>query len=144
VSRDQREGHHESLVRRETVEGASDRSFGVVFAGVFSVIGLLPLIHGGTPRAWSFAVAAAFLLVALVRPGILATPNRMWLRLAMALHRVVSPIVLAGLFYLLVTPVGVVARLARGDVLGLRFQPQADSYWADREPADPSDLYRQY
>ena len=82
---------HESYERNEDVRGSSDRSFGMVFAAVFGVIGVLPLAFGGGVRLWSLAVGAAFLLAALAFPAVLAPLNRLWLRFGLLLHRIVSP-----------------------------------------------------
>ena len=67
---------HERLADDGDIKTSSDRSFGIVFAVVFAIIGLWPVPFGGLPRWWSLAIAAAFLVVALVRPGLLAPLNR--------------------------------------------------------------------
>ena len=128
---------HESYERNEDVRGSSDRSFGMVFAAVFGVIGVLPLAFGGGVRLWSLAVAAAFLLVALAVPSILAPLNRLWLRFGLLLHRIVSPLVLGIMFFLVITPMGLVMRAFGKDLLRLRFDRAAASYWIDRSPPGP-------
>ncbi|MGH6610354.1 MAG: SxtJ family membrane protein [Burkholderiaceae bacterium] len=128
---------HESLLRNESIESSSNRSFGIVFAVVFAVIGALPLISGDSVRIWSLAVAAAILVVALAVPSILAHPNRLWLRFGLLLHKVVSPLVLGIMFFLVVTPIGLVMRLFGKDLLRLRFEKAASTYWIDRSPPGP-------
>jgi hypothetical protein len=127
------EPHHPT---REA-SGPSDRAFGLTFAGVFTVLALLPLLRGGHARTWMLGLAAAFLAVALARPGLLAPLNRVWLRIGLVLHRVVNPVVLAVVFYCAVTPVALLMRLAGSRPLKLGFDRDARSYWTPREPPGP-------
>ncbi len=128
---------HERLERREEIEVSSDRSFGLVFTAVFIIIGLLPVVFGGAgPRWWSLVIAAAFLALALIRPSLLAPLNRVWLRFGLLLHKVVNPLVMGLIFYIVITPVGVVMRLCGRDVLRLK-SSDAPSYWIERVPPGP-------
>lgn len=128
---------HEDLTREDEVEGSSDRSFGVVFAVVFLIIALFPLLHAGAVRWWSVGVSAAFAVVAFTVPSILAVPNRLWMKFGLLLAKIVSPIALGILFYLVFTPIGLVMRMAGKDPLRLKADPNAKSYWIDREPPGP-------
>lgn len=128
---------HEDLTREEHIEGSSDRSFGFVFAVVFAIIAVWPLWHGQALRWWALAVAAAFALVAVVVPKLLALPNRMWLKLGLLLGKIVAPIALGILFYLVFMPIGVLMRLFGKDPLKLKREPDAASYWVKREPPGP-------
>ena len=128
---------HEDLSREEHIEGSSDRSFGFVFAAVFALIALWPLLHHGGVRVWALAVAAAFGLIAVVRPALLATPNRLWMKLGLLLGKIVAPIALGILFYAVLTPLGVAMRLAGKDPLRLKRDDAAASYWISREPPGP-------
>jgi hypothetical protein len=123
---------HGSLHDEEVV-GPSDRSFGFVFTGVFSIIALLPLLRGGAPRWWAVAAAVVILALALVWPRALAPANRIWLRIGLLLHRIVNPIVMGAIFYLVVTPFGLVMRLRRSGPASMR-RPDtaATSYWIPR------------
>lgn len=128
---------HETY-RREPVEHAtSDRSVGVVFAAFFAVIGLVPLLGGGPPRLWLLSIAGAFAVVAVVRPALLRPLNRAWFKLGLWLHAVVTPLVMAIVFYTTVTPTALVRRLMRKDSLGLKFDRDAASYWIERVPPGP-------
>lgn len=128
---------HEDLTREEEVEGSSDRSFGVVFAVVFLIVALLPLLHAGAVRWWSLGVSAAFAVVAFTVPSILAVPNRLWMKFGLLLAKIVSPIALGILFYLVFTPIGLLMRLSGKDPMRLKADPNAKSYWIDREPPGP-------
>lgn len=129
---------HEDLDRREEIRGSGDRAFGLVFTVVFAVVGLLPLLGGARVRGWALALSGLFLAAALLRPGVLAPLNRAWTRFGALLHRVVSPLVLAFLFYGVVTPTGLLARAFGKRPLALRFEPDAESYWIPREPPGPA------
>jgi len=123
---DSSQGHTE-------VEGSTDRGFGAVFTAVFVIVGLWPLLDGRAPRLWGLGVAAAILLVTLLRPSLLAPFNRVWFRLGLLLHKMVSPIVMGFLFFVTVTPTALVFRVLGKDPLKRRFQPSADTYWLPRD-----------
>lgn len=110
--------------------GPSDRSFGLVFTVVFALVGALPLWDGDEPRWWAIALSVLLLILALVRPPTLAPANRIWFRIGRLMHRVVNPVVMAGLYFGAVTPFGLVRRAFRG---GLRRSLRPDrgvpSYW---------------
>lgn len=129
---------HEDLTRARRIEGSSDRSFGLVFAGVFLLVAFWPLLHGRSPRWWASGVAVGFGLVALVRPVLLAVFNRLWSKLGVLLGRVVSPIALGILFYGVLTPTGAMIRLTGKDPLRLRRDRGAKTYWIAREPPGPA------
>jgi len=128
---------HEDLTREEHIEGSSDRSFGFVFAAVFAIIAVWPLWHGQALRWWALAVAAAFALVAVVVPQLLALPNRLWLKLGLLMGKIVAPIALGILFYAVFMPVGVLMRLLGKDPLKLKRDDAAPTYWVKREPPGP-------
>jgi len=129
---------HESYHREEKVDGSSNRSFGMVFAAFFGLVGLLPLILGRAPRIWAFGLSGIFLLAALLFPSLLAPLNRLWMRFGLLLHRVVSPIALGIMFFLVITPMGWLMRAMGKDLLRLHLDPAASSYWIERNPPGPA------
>jgi hypothetical protein len=129
---------HEDFSREQETKGPSDRSFGVVFTVAFAVIGLVPMLRGGSVRVWSLAVAGAIAVITLARPAILNPANRMWTRLGLLMNRIVSPVITGLLFYLVVTPMGFVVRRLGKDPLRLRLDPQSHSYWIERKPPGPA------
>jgi hypothetical protein len=129
---------HEDLARAEEMQGPSDRSFGIVFAAVFVLIGLRPLLSRQPGRAWALGLGAAFLIAALARPAMLAPLNRFWLRVGLAMERVVSPVVLGILFFLTFAPVGLLMRFLGKNPLQLGFDRDAQSYWIYRHPPGPA------
>ncbi len=129
---------HERLADDGVVGGSSDRSFGFVFAAVFGIIGLWPLFEEGGVRWWSLALALGFAVVATARPGLLAPLNRLWFKFGLLLNRIVSPLVMGLLFYLIITPFALFMRLTGKDLLHLKHDLKAQSYWILREPPGPS------
>ena len=116
----------------------SDRGCGFVFAALFAVSGAALWAGRGAAAAWPFAASGAFIAAACFRPGLLGPLNRAWFRLGLLLSRIVSPVVLAVLFYAVVTPTGLVMRLLGKDPLRLRFDRSAASYWIRRTPPGPA------
>jgi hypothetical protein len=129
---------HEDYSRAHAVEGSSDKSFGLVFAGFFAIVACLPLLHGEAPRLWALAVAAAFAAIAFVRPSLLAVPNRWWMKFGLLLAKIVNPIVMGLVFYLTVTPTAAIMRLMGKDPLRLKIDKSAKSYWIERNPPGPA------
>ena len=125
----------EPAIAHAPVPESSDRSFGVVFAGVFAIVGLLPLLHREAPRWWALGLAVVFALAAALRPQVLHRPNRAWLALGRALHRVTSPMIMGAIFFFCVTPIAWIMRRLGKDVLSLARRPEASSYWIKREPS---------
>jgi len=128
-------GAHESLEAHEAVKGSSDRAFGMVFAVVFALIAGYQFFTAGRWGGIAAAIAAAFALVAWLRPAVLAPLNRQWMRLGLLLHRVVNPLVMGIMFFGVVLPTGLLMRLFGKDPLRLRREAAAPSYWIERDPA---------
>ena len=134
----------ETRVDRGPAPESSDRSFGVVFAGVFALIACWPLWSAQSPRWWALGLAAAFAVAAVIRPQILRPLNRAWLALGRLLHLVVSPLVMGAIFFLCVTPIGWVMRRRGKDVLSLARRSDLSSYWITRDRAEPQSMKNQF
>jgi hypothetical protein len=129
---------HEPLGCDEPPTHASDRGFGFVFATVFFLISLWPLLSAGTLRWWPLAVSAAFLGTALFVPRALRPLSAAWMRFGLLLHRLVSPVIIGLIFFVTVLPTGIIMRILGKDLLRLRFDPLAQSYWIERRPPGPA------
>ena len=130
---------HEDLTRELEVKTSSDRSFGVVFAVVFAIIGVFPLFgEGGKPAIWSIIISGIFLALAVALPSVLAPLNKIWTKFGQLLQKIVSPIVLGAMFYVVLTPFGLAVRLMGKDLLRLKLDRAASSYWIHRTPPGPS------
>ena len=130
---------HEHTPRHTSqIQSSSDRSFGFVFAAVFLIVALYPLLHAAGIRIWAVVISGLFLLLAALVPQVPAPANRLWTKFGLLLHNIVSPLALGILFFLVVTPTGLLMRLFGKDPLRLRFDPAADSYWIKRDPPGPA------
>jgi Saxitoxin biosynthesis operon protein SxtJ len=128
---------YEDFHREESVNPSSNRTFGMVLAAFFALIGILPLLRGHPVRLWALPLSAIFLLAALIAPTMLAPLNRIWTALGALLHKITNPIILGVFFYLVFTPFGALMRLFGKDFLRLKLDPDAESYWIVRQPAGP-------
>ena len=115
-----------------TVLMPSDRKFGWTFAALFFLIGALS-------HPWMMAVGAAFAVVTLTRAHWLAPLKHAWMRFGELLNRIVSPVVMAVIFFVVFTPVAFVMRLTGRDALARRYEPAAPSYWKRRDPPGPAE-----
>ncbi len=129
---------HERLSAAEDISGSSDRSFGIVMAVVFTIIGVWPLWSGGTARWWALIATAMFCSLAFLRPALLAPLNRLWFRFGLLLNKITSPLIMGLLFYGVMTPYAYILRWLGRDLLRLRFDPSAESYWIERKPPGPA------
>ena len=109
----------------------SNRSFGIVFFVVFFIIGLYPLINDEDLRIWSIVISVIFLILGLVNSKILSPLNKIWFKFGIFLGKIVSPIVMGVIFFLVVTPIGLIMRLLRKDLLNLKYNSE-HSYWIEK------------
>ena len=130
-------GFHEDLTRRSAVRPSSDRQFGLVVGVALAAIALWPLLRHGKVREVVLGAALAMLLVGALVPTLLHPLNRVWASVGAMLGRMVNPVAMALLFYLVFTPIGLLARLFGKDSLHLRAGPDTASYWIERQPAGP-------
>jgi len=111
----------------------SERSFGFLFAVVFVGIGLFPLLDGplnlAFVRWWAVATAIAFFVLATLRPSFLVIPNRLWRGFGVALGRVMNPLIMGFMFFVILTPVALVKRLFWGTSFPLKPDVSKESYW---------------
>jgi hypothetical protein len=136
---------HEDFSRKEAVKGSSDRSFGLTVGGILlAIAGVragLQLWDGAAP-GWIEAVLAGvgslLLVFGLVAPARLAPLNRAWTSLGLLLFKVVNPIVLGLIYLTAIVPIGLLMRLRGRDLLSLKFDRQAASYWLVRAPPGPA------
>ncbi len=119
------------------IEVGTSRSFGLVFFVVFALIGLYPLLFSGGVRVWSLAIAGVFLFFSFFFTSVLQPLNVLWFRFGMLLAKVVNPIVMFVIYLLTIVPFGIGVQVLRKDLLRLRLDPAAKSYWEVRDPPGP-------
>lgn len=131
-------GSHEDFSRANEVQMGSERSFGFVFAAVCGGLGGWWTYHGDVERGYpALGLAVAFLLIALLFPALLRPLNVLWFKFGLLLHKIVSPLVLGLLFFIVVTPVALIFKVLGKDPLSLSLAPKAESYWIRRDPPGP-------
>ena len=112
----------------DDIKIGSNRSFGIVFFIVFFLIALYPLINSGELRIWSLAVSLIFLILGLINSKILTPLNRIWFKFGIFLGKIISPLVMGFIFFLVVTPIGFIMRILGKDLLNLKYNKN-NSYW---------------
>ena len=106
-------------------------TFGALFFVFFLVIGLYPLKTVGTVRIWSIVLSLLFLIITIIRPNLFTFLNRLWIQFGILLGKMISPLVMGLVFFFVVTPIGILIRILKKDVMGLK---RGDSsYWINRE-----------
>ena len=110
----------------------SNKSFGIVFAIVFSLIALWPLIKGHEIRLWSLTISIIFLTLGLMNSKILTPLNKLWFKLGVLLGNFIAPIIMGIIFFFVVTPTGIIMKLLRKDLIKLK-KNNDESYWIEKK-----------
>ncbi len=112
----------------DEIKIGSNRNFGIVFFIVFLIISLYPMTKNQDIRIWSFTIAFIFLILGILNSKILTPLNKIWFRFGLFLGKIVSPLVMGIIFFLVVTPIGLFMRIIGKDILNLKFNKN-ESYW---------------
>ena len=115
----------------DKVKIGSNRSFGIVFFIFFLIVGTYPIFFQGELRIWSLIVSIIFLLLGIINSRFLTPLNLLWFKFGMLLGRIVSPIVMGLVFFLVVTPTGLIMRILNKDLLRLK-KKNIKTYWIER------------
>jgi len=113
---------------KQEIKISSNRSFGIVFFVLFLLIALYPLTYSGEMRIWSAIISLIFLVLGLLNSKILAPLNKLWFKFGIFLGKIVSPLVMGVIFFLVVTPIAFLMRLLNKDLLNLKFNNE-NTYW---------------
>ena len=130
--------HHEFGAATHEVKIGSERSFGLVFSAFFALLAGFSFWRDGHLWPVFFGASTVFLGLALLFEQILALPNRIWAKFGIFLGRIINPIVLGALFFLIITPFGLVRKLMGADPLQLKASDKVKSYWINRDPPGPA------
>ena len=109
----------------------SNRSFGLVFFVVFLLISIYPFLKDGDIRLWSLIISIIFLFLGLLNSRVLSPLNKLWFRFGLLLGKIISPIIMGIIFFLVVTPIAIIMRLFKKDLLNLKFK-ENNTYWIDK------------
>ena len=115
----------------DDVKISSNRSFGIVFFVVFLLIALYPFTYGGELRIWSIIISIIFLILGFLNSKILAPLNKIWFKFGIFLGKIISPLIMGIIFFLVVTPIGLIIRLLGKDLLNLKYNKNK-SYWIEK------------
>ena len=110
---------------------SSNKSFGIVFASVFLIISLYPLLNNENLIAWSLIVSLIFLILGILNSSLLTPLNKIWFKLGILLGKFFSPLIMGTIFFFVVTPIGIFMRILRKDLLNLKFNKHK-SYWIEK------------
>ena len=114
------------------IKVSSNKSFGIVFFVFFAAISLYPLINHEELRLWALIISLIFLILGLINSSILTPLNLIWFKFGILLGNLVSPIVMAIVFFCVVTPTGLIMRLFNKELLKLK-KKENKSYWIERK-----------
>ena len=106
-------------------------TFGILFFVFFLIIGLYPLKSDGAIKIWSVLFSLVFLIITIIRPNLFTFLNKLWIKFGILLGKIISPIVMGLVFFFVVTPIGVLVRILKKDVMGLK--RGTSSYWINRK-----------
>ena len=113
------------------VKSKDNITFGILFFIFFLIIGLYPLKSDEVIRVWSVVLSLVLLIITIIKPNLFTFLNKFWIKLGILLGKIISPIVMGLVFFFVVTPIGILVRVLKKDVMGLK--RGASSYWINRE-----------
>ena len=112
---------------------SSNRSFGLVFFVVFLIVALWPLKHGEDIRLWSLGLSIIFFILGILNSKLLTPLNKLWFKFGIFLGVIVSPIIMGVVYFLVVTPIGMLMRFLGKDLLNTRKVKNTPTYWIKRD-----------
>ena len=112
---------------------SSNKSFGLLFFVVFLILGLWPLKNGESLNFYFITVSIVFLILGLLNSKFLSPLNKSWIKLGEILGFIIAPIVMALVYFVILTPVSIIVRVFGKDLLGLKFLKKKDTYWIQRK-----------
>ena len=127
---------------KQKIKLPSNRNFGIVFSVVFLVISLWPLLSQNDVRIWSLVISGIFLILGLINSKLLLPLNKIWFKFGILLGNFIAPIVMGIVYFMVVTPTGLIMRLLGKDLLNLK-KNNKDTYWIDKDNSN-NDLKNQF
>ena len=121
---------------------SSNRSFGILFSIVFAAIAFWPLLNLGEIRVWSVIVSSIFLILGLINSKLLYPLNLVWVKFGELIGKIVAPLVMALIFFIILTPIGLFLRLIGKDLLNIKLNNNK-TYWIKRDKK-PGSMKRQF
>ena len=112
---------------------SSNKSFGLLFFVVFLILALWPLKNGSNINLYFIITSTIFLILGLINSKLLSPLNKSWIKLGEILGMIIAPIVMALVYFVILTPVSFIVRLFGKDLLGLKFLKEKETYWIKRK-----------
>ena len=113
------------------IKSKDNITFGILFFIFFLIVGLYPLKSDEAIRVWSVVLSLVLLIITIIKPDLFIFLNKFWIKFGILLGKIISPIVMGLVFFFVVTPIGILVRVLKKDVMGLK--RGASSYWINRE-----------
>ena len=113
------------------VKSKDNITFGILFFIFFLIVGLYPLKSDEAIRVWSVVLSLILLIITIIKPNLFTFLNKFWIKFGILLGKIISPIVMGLVFFFVVTPIGILVRVLKKDVMGLK--RGASSYWINRK-----------
>jgi len=113
------------------IKSKDNITFGILFFIFFLIIGLYPLKSDEAIRVWSVVLSLVLLIITIIKPNLFTFLNKFWIKFGILLGKIISPIVMGLVFFFVVTPIGILVRVLKKDVMGLK--RGASSYWINRK-----------
>ena len=118
-------------MKNTEIKIGSNKSFGIVFFIVFLLVAIYPLINNSEIRIWSLITAVIFLILGLTNSKVLTPLNKLWFKFGLLLGKIVSPLIMGIIFFLVVTPTAFIMRIIGKDLLNLKFNDKK-TYWIEK------------
>ena len=112
---------------------SNNRSFGILFFIVFLILGLYPTLKGNSPNIYFILISIPFIILGLINSKILTPLNNAWIKVGEILGMIIAPIVMAIIYFFILTPISIVVRIFGKDLLSIKFNKQVNTYWINRK-----------
>ena len=117
---------------KSKIKMSSNRNFGLVFFIVFLILGFWPITNGEEIRIWLVVISLIFLVLGMMKSKLLTPLNKLWFKFGMMLGAIVAPVVMGAVFFLVVTPIGIVMRIMGKDLINKKHDKKKETYWIKR------------
>tara|TARA_B100001027_G_C16185333_1_gene293452 strand:- start:417 stop:812 length:396 start_codon:yes stop_codon:yes gene_type:complete len=120
---------------KSNIKMSSNRSFGLVFFVVFLILGLWPVKSGGDINILLILISLVFLFLAIIKSKFLTPLNKLWFKFGIKLGAIIAPIVMGVVFFLVVTPIGIIMKITGRDLINKKINKNIKTYWLNRKKA---------
>ena len=108
-------------------------SFGILFFIVFLILGFYPMYKGDNPNIYFLILSLPFIILGLLNSRILTPFNMAWIKLGEILGLIIAPIVMAIVYFIVLTPISLIVRVFGKDILNMKLDKKLESYWINRK-----------